>query len=284
MRLSILFVALLAVLGSRGPASASVINLMSADMVEPGHSELWTLGYYAPYDLRVLNGVTYAANPVGSGYHWAELWSSFEAGLMPDTSLTVIAPYNLSQRFDGSAHTAGFGNVEVGVSRRLWQNDRGTLKSRLHGDVPVGDPVLGASPGLGLDVAVSQEVLARFLTLTGNLGYLYNLRTTSNDPMTNLPNVSWHGQRFQLGGAIEAHLASTFSFITEVLAQADTPSESNRQGVANSSDGYVLVAPGATWELSKQLSLQGSVAIPVVRGGTLDSYRFTTAFGARYRF
>lgn len=267
-------------------ARAEVINLQTDATPRPGHVEILSYGSYAPYSLRILDGTVYAANPVGSGYHWGEVWTSLEVGVLPGTSLTFVAPYDLSQRFDATSPIQGLGDCSLGLARRLYQDPDGSLKLRFHLDLPTGDLSRGLGtgvPAVGLEGAFRRVLWRDRLEATWNLNYLYQLRSTLDDPTTHLPRSTWRGHRLQVGASFSYLEWHPWELVGEILAQWDSSQEADRLAVARTGDAWILLAPGACYHYGSHLDLQVSGLFPAWRGGYQDSYPYTVVGGARLR-
>ncbi|MBO9540932.1 hypothetical protein J7643_10115 [bacterium] len=264
--------ALASVLAVVSPADAA-INLNSDFVPDPGRMELLTYGYYSPYTLRVLNGAVYSANPVGSAYHWFEAWNSFEVGLLPDTSLTILAPFDLTQSFDGSDRYTGLTDLSVALGRKLWSNDLGGLKARLRVNAPVG-PLGSEAHSVGLDTMLSQAIIPEVLTATANFNYRYSLHQTVRDEETLLPHTSWAGHVAELSLGVDYAMSPSFDLVFEVLGQFEGRAESDRKPDPASGAMVLTLAPGLNWKFNDQFSLQASLLAPVLRGGYQDSYSF----------
>ena len=264
----------LAFLVEARPAEAMVIHEMSDRMPLPGHFELETLGSYASYDLTVIDGTVFATNPTSSSYRDISLATALEMGVAPDTSVSLQVPASMLRKFDNSAPTEGLGDVDLGFARRAYDNGWFSWKSRILAELPTGSNTVGGGiSALGLDNIFKFDLFHKALTLTTNANYLYRLRSTEVDPATNLFITSWPGQRAEMNFGLEWHASPTFSMIAELLSHWDSNQEANRQGVPNTGDTCVGIAPGFTWTLSPHVSWLGSVSFPLLRGGYQASYR-----------
>lgn len=275
--------ALTSVLAVSVPAEAYVINLNSDYLPDPGHVELLTYGYYSPFTLRTLNGATYTANPIGTAYHWFESWNSVEVGLAPDTSLTFVAPYDLTQSFDGTERLNSLTDLTLALSRKLWSNELGSFKTRLKATVPVGTLGSGVT-GVGLDTIVSQMLIPDLLSATLNLNYSYNLHQTERDEETLLPRTSWAGHGGDLSLGLDYSLTPSIGLVLEVLGQFEGRSESDRKPDAESGALAFTLAPGLSWTINETILLQASLLAPVYRGGYQDSYQLGGLFGVCFDF
>lgn len=271
-------IAIASSLATAMPADAYVINLNSDYMPEPGHIELLAYGSYSPYSLKVLAGAVYGANPAGSGYHWLESWNSLEVGVLPDTSLTIIAPFDLSQTFDGAERQTGLGDLTLAVGSRLWSNEQGSLKSRLKASFPAG-PLGSGVAALGVDAIFSQAILPDLLTTTLNLSYGYNLHQTFADATTRLPVTSWQGHGLSFGIGLDYALTPGIGLVLEAMGQFDGSGEADRRPDPESGATTLTLAPGVSWALSEAVCLQASVLLPLVRGGYQDSYPYGGMMG-----
>ncbi|HEY9899690.1 MAG TPA: transporter [Pantanalinema sp.] len=266
-------IALASVLAVAMPADAYVINLNSDYMPDPGHVELLSYGSYSPYTLKVLGGAIYSANPEGSAYHWLEAWNSLEVGLVADTSMTIIAPYDLSQSFDGAERQSGLGDLTLALGRKLWSNELGSFKTRLKASFPVG-PLGAGVAAVGVDTIFSQQLIQDVLSATLNLNYGYNLQQTVADAETLLPRTSWQGHGLAFGVGLDYALTPSIGLVLEALGQFDGHSEADRRPEPESGATTLTLAPGLSWSLSDAVCLQASLQLPLLRGGYQDSYPY----------
>ncbi|MNK72844.1 hypothetical protein D3C87_923300 [compost metagenome] len=263
------------------PGAAFTVNMSSSFVPEFGQFEVLEYLSYSPYELKVINGETFLANPDESpGYHYAEAWTSFEVGLGQGLSTTLIVPYDLWRQFDGQDGSIGFYDLTWALSRKIWDSEANAGRVRLRVDLATGNAErgLGAGvPGLGFEHA-SDYKLTPQLSAYLNLNYFYRLRRTMVDE-EGLIGTSWSGQRFQINTALEWTLNDSWSVILEQMATWQEGAQENRQAVSESGSTLVQLAPGVTWTLSPKLALQASVMIPVLRQGYQDAYRWTAVFG-----
>lgn len=268
------------------PAAAEVLQLRTDAMPRPGHVAIVGFGSYAPFGLKVINSETLSANPPGSGYHWADVWTSVEAGLWPGVSVEAHLPYAGAQRFDGSGSVTGLGDLSFALSRRLYEDEEGAFKLSLDLGWPTADATLGFGtgvPALGLEASFRRELLRDRLFLIMNLGYLYHLRSTRDDATTRLPVTSWLGDRWQAALGLDLRVNARLYGVLELLAQADRVHEQNRQGVPQTGSSWVLLAPGAGVVVAPGVELQAGVVLPLFRGGYQDSFPYTAVVGTRVR-
>ncbi len=263
------------------PGAAYTVNLSSSFVPEFGQFEILEYLNYSPYELKIINGETFMANPEDApGYHFAEAWTSLEVGLGEGVSTSLVVPFDVWSQFDGQDGASGLYDLTWTLSRRLWEAETHSGRARLRVDLATGNPDkgLGAGvPGLGFEHA-SDYKLTPQLTAYLNLNYFYRLRQTRVDEQGALL-TSWSGQRFQLNSALEWTLNDSWSVILEQMGTWQEPSQENRQPDAESGSTLVLLAPGLTWTLSPQLAFQASVMVPMLRQGYQDAYRWSAIFG-----
>lgn len=279
-------VALAAWLLSGQPASA-VINLNRDEVPSPGHFAIVTQGVFTPYQLVVIEGKTYGQNPPEKAYNRFGLSSLLEAGLLPDMGLSFTLPFGLSRRVDGTDQSSGLADLDLGLFWRLAHSPRATWKAQVHASVGAGNLVGRISegvPSVGLDNSLRLELIPRLLYGSLNLNYLYHLRSTGLAVSTDLPVVQWRGQRAQFNAGLEAALLPGLAGVAELLAQYDSPTESQRQVVHASGDFWVAVAPGLSWAFTPSAAGELSVVIPVLRGGYQDSFNLSAVTGLTVRF
>jgi hypothetical protein len=263
------------------PGAAYTVNLSSSFVPEFGQFEILEYLNYSPYELKVINGETFMANPEDApGYHFAEAWTSLEVGLGEGVSTSLVVPFDVWSQFDGQDGASGLYDLTWTLSRKLWETEAHSGRARLRVDLATGNPDkgLGAGvPGLGFEHA-SDYKLTPQLTGYFNFNYFYRLRQTKVDEQGALL-TSWSGQRFQLHSALEWALNDSWSVILEQMGSWQEPSQENRQPDSESGSALVLLAPGITWTLSPQLAFQGSVMVPMLRHGYQDAYRWSAVFG-----
>lgn len=263
------------------PGTASTINLSGSYVPDYGQFEILEYLSYSPYDLKVINGQTYAANPEDEpGYYFAEAWTSFEMGLGQGLSTSLVLPFDVWRLYDGQDGATGLYDMTWTLSRKLWDEEAHSGRVRFRVDLATGNAEqgLGAGvPGLGFEHA-SEYKLTSQLTAVLNLNYFYRLRRTMVDAEGALV-TSWPGQRFQVNTALDWAITDSWSLILEQLGSWEEAAQENRQALSESGSGLVQLAPGVTWTLSPQLMLQASVLVPIVRQGYQDAYRWSAVFG-----
>jgi len=263
------------------PGAAYTVNMSSAFVPDFGEFEILEYLSYSPYELKVINGETYLANPDESpGYHFAEAWTSFEVGLGHGLSTSLVVPYDIWSQFDGQDGAMGLYDLTWTLSRKIWDAEANAGRVRLRVDLATGNSErgLGAGvPGLGFEHASDYQLTPQ-LSAYLNLNYFYRLRRTMVDA-DGLIATSWSGQRIQVNTALEWAFNDSWSVILEQMASWQERADENRQAVSESGSTLVQLAPGITWTLSPQVAFQASVMLPVLRQGYQDAYRWTAVVG-----
>lgn len=275
----------LAIAMTAQPATAMAVRMASNRLPDLGRFELNVFGMYAPYELTVQKGAVYAINPTSDGYHDFRLSTTLEAGVAPETSLTLSLPSLMTKKFDSTPAARGLDNLDLGICRRTYSNETFSWKSRVHAILPTGSSQMGGGvAALGLDNVFTLSLARNTLMLNANANYLYRLRTTQVDPVTNLFTSEWKGQHAELNLGIEVRPLPEFALVIEALSHWDSGREANRQQVLESGGAFVAVAPGFSLNVLPHVSWLGSLSIPLLRTGYQLSYRLEGMTGVVIEF
>lgn len=265
------------------PARALPTLVPLASVPPPGAWAINVKAQELPMSLTVIGGQTFSDNPPSTAVTLLQAIPVIRYGLPGDGELELSLPASSAQRADG-AQGQGLGDLTVGVGKGLISEDRTVgIRAALVATFPtgaasvsVGPPTGIGTPAFGFDLAARQVLVTDPLSGPrllgwGSLQYRYPLRQPQYQPDGSV-NEFWHGQWAAASLAGEYFLYQRLSFLLEGQFAWQAQQETNMAPNPGTGSITFLLAPGASYRLTRKLTLTASVLIPAWRGGNQPSY------------